>query len=191
MTLKRFHLLERRFSRDEKLKNTYIETIHEYIKLGQMHPVTSAESKNKMTNENGPFYKSCYLPHHPVVKESSTSTKVRVVFDASAKTTNGKSLNDILAIGSPLQTDLASVLINWRFLRFVFMPDIEKMYRRININKEDAQYQRILWRSNPNEPIQDYYCSTVMFGTSSAPFTAIRTMHQLAEDEAKNIFLWL
>ena len=43
-----------------------------------------------------------YLPAHGVVKESSTSTKLRVVFDASARTTSGVALNDILLSGPNL-----------------------------------------------------------------------------------------
>ncbi|XP_036317857.1 uncharacterized protein LOC118732859 [Rhagoletis pomonella] len=57
------------------------------------------------------------------------------------------------------------------------------MYRRIDVHEDDAQYQRILWRNDPTEDIKEKFCSTVMFGTSSAPFTAIRTMHQLANDK--------
>lgn len=53
----------------------------------------------------------CFLPHHLVVKESSSTTKVRTVFDASAKTTNGRSLNDILYVGPTIQPDLFDLLI--------------------------------------------------------------------------------
>lgn len=54
-----------------------------------------------------------YMPHHPVFKESTT-TKLRVVFNASQKTDNGKSLNEQLACGGKLQDDLFSLLLRWR-----------------------------------------------------------------------------
>ncbi|XP_036344338.1 uncharacterized protein LOC118753560, partial [Rhagoletis pomonella] len=184
MAMKRFLNLERRLNLDLQLKQTYRETIEEYLRLGQMEPVTATDSQHQDEAEGSfRFWTCCYLPHHPVVKKESSTTRVRIVFDASSCTSNGKSLNDILAVGPPLQTDLLAVLIKWRFLQFVFTTDIEKMYRCINVQNEDAQYQRILWRNEPTEEIREYFCNTVMFGTASAPFTAIRTMKQLASDE--------
>ncbi|UYV70250.1 CDC42, partial [Cordylochernes scorpioides] len=64
--------------------------------------------------------------------------------------------------------------------------DIEKMYRQIRIHPEDADYQRILWRPSPEEPVVDYRLLTVTYGTTSAPFLAMRTLQQLAEDEGQN-----
>ncbi|UYV71264.1 hypothetical protein LAZ67_8002429 [Cordylochernes scorpioides] len=52
--------------------------------------------------------------------------------------------------------------------------------------KEDADYQRILWRPSPEEPVVDYRLLTVTYGTTSAPFLAMRTLQQLAEDEGQN-----
>ncbi|UYV82916.1 hypothetical protein LAZ67_22001374 [Cordylochernes scorpioides] len=51
---------------------------------------------------------------------------------------------------------------------------------------EDADYQRILWRPSPEEPVVDYRLLTVTYGTTSAPFLAMRTLQQLAEDEGQN-----
>ncbi|UYV64167.1 hypothetical protein LAZ67_2006889 [Cordylochernes scorpioides] len=51
---------------------------------------------------------------------------------------------------------------------------------------EDADYQRILWRPSPEEPVVDYLLLTVTYGTTSAPFLAMRTVQQLAEDEGQN-----
>ncbi|UYV78654.1 hypothetical protein LAZ67_16002290 [Cordylochernes scorpioides] len=64
--------------------------------------------------------------------------------------------------------------------------DIEKMYRQIRIHPEDADYQRILWRPSPEESVVDYRLLTVTYGTTSAPFLAMRTLQQLAEDEGQN-----
>ncbi|GAB1869293.1 Gag-pol polyprotein [Camponotus japonicus] len=50
-----------------------------------------------------------YLPHHGVWKESSTTTKLRVVFNGSSRTTSRISLNDILHTGPKLQLELLDI----------------------------------------------------------------------------------
>ena len=184
IALNRFHYLERRFLNDPQLHSSYSTVINEYLELGQMELESSHESEFMSTTSGG--FECCYLPHHPVIKESSSTTKLRVVFDASCKTNNKRSLNDILYTGPTLHTNLMAVIMNWRFLKFVFVADIEKMYRRIDMHPKDTQYQRILWRNNVNEEVKTYRLNTVTFGTSSAPYTAIRVMHQLAIDEENN-----
>ncbi|XP_046811897.1 uncharacterized protein LOC111689889, partial [Lucilia cuprina] len=56
------------------------------------------------------------------------------------------------------------------------------MYRQILVHKEDAQFQRILFRKNPTDPIQDFALKTVTFGINCAPYLAIRTLVQLAKE---------
>lgn len=77
-----------------------------------------------------------YLPHHGVTKPSSSTTKLRVVFDGSAKSTTNISLNDILHVGSTIQDDLFSILIRFRKHNVVMKEEITKMYRQININSK-------------------------------------------------------
>lgn len=85
-----------------------------------------------------------YLPHHPVVKSESLSTKLRVVFNASCATSNKTSLNDHLHTGPKLQNNMMSILIRWRQHKYVYFADIEKMFRQIMVHPEDAKYQHIL-----------------------------------------------
>ncbi|GFW64402.1 integrase catalytic domain-containing protein [Trichonephila clavipes] len=61
--------------------------MNEYESLGHMSLVNSRSHTSKDQN---------FLPHHAVIKPSSLTTKLRVVFDASCKTTNGTSLNSLL-----------------------------------------------------------------------------------------------
>ncbi|XP_075155891.1 uncharacterized protein LOC142229231 [Haematobia irritans] len=56
------------------------------------------------------------------------------------------------------------------------------MYRKILVNPEHRSFQRVLFRRNPNESVQDYQLDTVTFGVNCAPFLAIRTLLQLADD---------
>lgn len=120
-----------------------------------------------------------YLPHQAVIRENSITTKVRVVFDASCKTSNGKSLNDILHVGPKLQKDIFDIIAKWRSRKYVISADVEKMFRQIRVAEQDQQYQCILWRENPDDPIEEYKLTTVTYGTASAPFLAIKTLQEI------------
>jgi hypothetical protein len=76
---------------------------------------------------NGPS-DGCYLSHHPVIKADSVTTKVRVV-DASARSSSGESLNDLLMMGHAIQDDLSTLLLRFRTHKCVIVADIAKMYR--------------------------------------------------------------
>ncbi|GFW51939.1 integrase catalytic domain-containing protein [Trichonephila clavipes] len=129
--------------------------------------------------------KSLYLPHHGVVRDTSCTTKLRVVFDASSKTSSGLSLNDLLMVGPRVQPELFPILIQFRIFSVAICADVEKMFRQIKVHEEDVDWQRILWRDSPTEPIREYRLTTVTYGTSSAPFPT-RTLRQLAIDEKEN-----
>ncbi|XP_046865620.1 uncharacterized protein LOC124459886 [Drosophila willistoni] len=88
-------------------------------------------------------------------------------------------------------TNYEGIILNWRGLKWVFMTDVEKMYRCINIPPDDAQYQRILWNPDTSDYVAEYACTTVMFGTSSAPYLAMRVMKQLAMVECEKYLLAL
>ncbi|XP_043496372.1 uncharacterized protein LOC122520340 [Polistes fuscatus] len=80
--------------------------------------------------EGGPHEDRFYLPHHAVLKHTSITTKLRVVFDASAKTSNGKSLNNVLMVGPTIQEDLFALLVRFRSHAIASTADIAKMYRQ-------------------------------------------------------------
>ncbi|GFX43107.1 integrase catalytic domain-containing protein [Trichonephila clavipes] len=130
--------------------------------------------------------KSLYLPHHGVVRDTSCTTKLRVVFDASSKTSSGLSLNDLLMVGPRVQPELFPILMQFRIFSVAICSDVEKMFRQIKVHEEDVDWQRILWRDSPTEPIREYRLTTVTYGTSSAPFLSTRTLRQLAIDEQEN-----
>ncbi|XP_033229595.1 uncharacterized protein LOC117181137 [Belonocnema kinseyi] len=164
----RLHSLERKFEKDPFLKEQYTECIHGYLKNSHMTQVPDHE----------PIDHGFYLPHHAVVKTSSLTTKVRVVFDGSAKTSSG--------IAGRLQEDLFSIITRFRCFRYALTADIEQMYRQVRVSQKDSRFQKILWRDSPQEPIKIYSLNTVTFGTACAPFLAIRTLHQLDEDERES-----
>ena len=165
---------EKRFAANSSLKSAYTEFLNEYEALGHMALVPKSSV---------PSRRVFYLPHHAVVRETSSTSRIRVVFNGSHRTNFGISINDLQHIGPKLQTDLADVITRWRRYAYVFSADIEKMYRQIRVHPEDWDLQRILWRDNPENPPLSYHLSTVTYGLASAPYLAIRTLQQLSIDE--------
>ncbi|XP_062557800.1 uncharacterized protein LOC134222655 [Armigeres subalbatus] len=168
---KRFLALERRLEAQPELKNQYHQFIHEYEQLGHMKLVDSGDAEF-------PVY---FLPHHAVLKPDSTTTKLRVVFDASCKTSTGVSLNDALMTGPVVQDDLMSIQLRFRLHRIAIMADVEKMYRMILVYPSDQRLQCILWRKSTREPIRTYQLTTVTYGTACAPYLATKSLQRLSE----------
>lgn len=167
MAKKRLLNLETRLDKNPELKDAYSKFINEYKELGHLTEIARPQF-------------GVYLPHHCIIKEHHETTKVRVVFDASAKTTSGKSLNDIQAVGPVIQSDLLSILLRFREHRFVLTGDIAKMYRMIAIDESQRHLQLILWRCEKTHNIVVYQLNTVTYGTASAPFLSTRCLQQLA-----------
>ncbi|XP_055619147.1 uncharacterized protein LOC129764254 [Toxorhynchites rutilus septentrionalis] len=175
--LRLFQLLERRLSNDPQLKSQYDSFLAEYLELGHMRLVPENEEKSEISH---------YLPHHPVLKESSSTTKLRVVFDGSSKTSTGFSLNQALQVGPTVQDDLLTLIIRFRKYPIALVADIEKMYRQVLLDPRDTPLQRICWRFNSNEKIATYELQTVTYGLAPSSFLATRTLRQLVHDEGQN-----
>ncbi|XP_025262985.1 uncharacterized protein LOC112637430 [Camponotus floridanus] len=163
--------MDRRCKKDPEFGVRYREFMQEYEDLKHMSPVNTVGTAE------------CYLPHHGVLRQSSSSTKLRVVFNGSQRTNSGDSLNNHLFIGANLLPALADILLRWRRHRFVFVTDIEKMFRQILVHPEDRRFQRILWHSGPFDKVQEFELNTVTYGLACAPFLAVRALRQLAADE--------
>ncbi|XP_059224813.1 uncharacterized protein LOC131997647 [Stomoxys calcitrans] len=177
--LGQFFRMEKTLKNSPALSEEYNRVLQEYLVLDHMTAVSADELCN------GKSYMSFYLPHHAVVKPERTSTKLRVVFNASKKTTSGFSLNDVLYTGPTLQNDLMNVILRWRLFQYVFNGDIQKMYRQILVDERDQQYQRCIFKKTLTDPVQDFALKTVTFGVNCAPYLAIRTLLQLSTDGKK------
>lgn len=165
--------LEKKFERLPEYKKRYVDAMNDYIQSGHAIECPVID----------PNRISYYMPHLAVISESSLSTKTRIVFNASSPSSNKKSLNDVIMVGPTIQRDLVDKVVSFRLNDYVFTCDIMKMYRQIRIHEDDWQCQLFVWRNNPNEELKTYCLTTVTFGTASAPFTAIRTLKQLAMDQ--------
>lgn len=177
IAFRRLRSLEKRLSKDHDTFLRYKEFIDEYVRLGHAkyvslsHPLAEPQRRN-------------FLAHHGVFREQSISTKLRVVFDASMKTSSGMSLNDMMLKGPRVQPDLFDIICRFRLHRYVFTTDIQKMYRQIMVNPAQTHLQSILWRENANDAVKVIELLTVTYGTKAAPYLATRCLTELAKEHA-------
>ncbi|XP_058449319.1 uncharacterized protein LOC131429285 [Malaya genurostris] len=174
LALDKYLQLEKRFEKDFLLKNEYTQFMSDYLKLGHMERLDDS-----CILMNGPIF---YFPHHAVLRPESSTTKLRTVFNGSATTSSGMSLNDVMMTGPSLQQDIFNILVRFRCHRYVLTVDIKKMFRQIEVQEKDRQLQLILWRFSPEDKVDTYRLKTVTYGTCSAPFIAARCLKQLAID---------
>ena len=168
---RRLFNMENILRKDPIKRAAYDKFMREYLESGHMQAVPPPK----------PGQSTYYLPHHAVHRSGDPLNKIRVVFNASQKTTTGISLNEILLPGPRLQLDITDVITRFRFDHIVFTADIKQMFRQILHRPVDREFLRIVWRFSPDDPIQDYSLSTVTYGTSSAPWLACRTLKELAD----------
>ena len=122
----------------------------EYFEAGHAEPAPKVDLEK-------PTHSVFYLPIHIVRKESSTTTKIWAVFDASAKSLTGVSLNDILLVGPTVTSPLVDVLLRFRFHHIALTTDISRMYRAVALDQSDQDLHRFVWRKDPSEPLKDYH----------------------------------
>ena len=173
--VRRFHSLERSLYAKGQFQE-FVTVMNEYFELKHAEPVPLIDLE-KPTSE------TFYLPMHAVRKEHSTTAKVRVVFDASAKSSSGVSLNDIL-LGPTIHPPLIDVLLKFRFHRIALTADVSKMYRAIELAPSDCDLHRFVWRNNVKDPLIDYRMTRVTFGVSALSFAANMAVKQNAIDFA-------
>ncbi len=155
----------------------FTKALMEYEEMDHAEPVPAEDLSR-------PAAEVYYLPAHGVVKASSTSTKLRVVFDASARTTSGTSLNDILLTGPNLYPMLTNVVLSFRMHPIGMSADISKMFRQVGLNPKDRDLHRFLQPSADGK-LQDMRMTRVTFGVTSSPFLATQVLRQLAKDYQK------
>ena len=169
---KRYKSLRQTMGGNQLKNKTYGEAIQTMIDNAEVEEVKEdpKESKNMDKHLN-------YLPHHGVFKFDRISTKCRIVFDASAKNSEGVSLNSNLLPGPKKQLDTVHLLINFRLHPYTLVGDISRMFHCINLNEKHRDYYRFLWNNNPDEEPKIYRFKRLTIGSTDSPFLAIYTVH--------------
>nr|XP_021003491.2 uncharacterized protein LOC110283143 [Parasteatoda tepidariorum] len=172
---KRLNQTVRRLNTNPEMKKLYCEFINEYENLNHMEKVVDDVSPSL----------SYYMPHHGIFRPDKTSTKLRVVFNASTPTSTGQSLNDILLTGE-VRENVFDLIVRFRKHKIALTADIRKMFRQILIDPSQRDLLRILWKTQEDEVPTVIRIKTLTYGTKNAQFLAIRTLKQLAMDEQLN-----
>ena len=115
--------------------------------------------------------KEFYIPHKGIERKQAETTKLRVVYDASAKESGSQpSLNDCLHPGPPLQNLLWDVLVRSRFHPILLTGDLKQAFLQIRIKAEDRDSLRFHWKETGNDAIQIYRFTRALFGLTFSPF---------------------
>ncbi|XP_044746498.1 uncharacterized protein LOC123308039 [Coccinella septempunctata] len=149
IAIKRFANLERKLIANQTLRNLYTSFLREYAELGHMTEVTDSDS----TLSDQEYV----MPHHGVLRDTSLTTRLRVVFNASSPSSSGVSLNDLQMNGPVVQSDILSIILRFRMRAIALSGDIKMMYRQILVDPKQRKLQRIVWRSNPSEINHSFY----------------------------------
>ena len=112
-----------------------------------------------------------YIPHKAVVKENAETTKMRIVYDASAKaSSSAPSLNDCLESGPPLQNRLWKVLVRGRFHAVALAGDIRKAFLQVSIRAQDRDALRFHWVVDKDpQRVRTLRFSRAIFSLTSSP----------------------
>ena len=156
----RLEHLTRRLARSPELEVRYHSVIDGYLQQGFIEEVPHGEPP-----DSGAVY---YMPHRPVVKESNLTTKVRPVYDASAKGFNGVSLNDCMEAGPSLIPNLPGILLRFRRWKVALTADVTKAFLQIQIRPQDRDVHRFLWNDGGTVRVMRFL--RLPFGNKSSPF---------------------
>ena len=141
LCLNRLKLLQKKLLKNSGILDEYHQVIQDQLEKGIIERV-SMQHPGKVNH---------YMPHHPVIRRERSTTKVRVVYDGSAKCSGSNlSLNDCLQTGPNLILKLFDVLARFRLHRVALTADIEKAFLMVGINEADRDMLRFLWFSDPH-----------------------------------------
>ena len=165
----------KRLKREPEVLQEYDSIIKDQLSSGIIERVTDLEGACKVH----------YLPHQAVIRKDAETTKLRIVYDASAKEgKNGTSLNDCLHTGPSLNPLLFEILVRFRENRVALVGDIEKAFLNIAVDVNDRDCLRFLWvddARDSNSNVVVYRFCRVVFGLNASPFLLNGTIrHHLA-----------
>ena len=176
-SLRRLKTQVARLEKEPEVLMEYASIIQDQLEAGIIERVVELEKAPKVH----------YLPHQAVIRKESSTTKVRVVYDASSREGKvGTSLNDCLHVGPSLNPLLFNILLRFRENRVVLVGDIARAFLNVEVDVQDRDCLRFLWMEKPPDlsRIVVYRFCRVVFGVNASPFLLNATIrHHLKKYE--------
>ena len=184
LCLKRLWALKARLAVDSDLLCEYNNIFEEQLAHGIIERVPTSDENNTTRH---------FLAHHCVIRKDHDTTKVRVVFDGSAKANNESlSFNDRLELGDNFIPPLFDNIFRFRLHLIAITADIEKAFLQVGIKNDDRDYLRFLWFDDVNKAkpaVIQYRFARLSFGLKPSPSILGATIHKhiksFAEREPK------
>ena len=120
--------------------------------------------------------RTSYMPHKPVVRESGSMTKVRMVFDASVKPhLLANSINECMYTGTATSALTVGHLDQSTHVHHLVLADIQEAFLQIGVREEDRDVFQFLFNINGKE--QHLRFTRVPFGGEVSPFPLGATLN--------------
>ena len=175
LSQKRLNGLLKHLHKTPELLRDYDHVIWEQIEKGIVEDVPTVSEGSNLVH---------YLPHHAVIHSNKNTTRLCVVYDASAKREGKPSLNDCLLVGPKFNQKILNILMRFRSYRIALTADIEKAFLMISVQEKDRDVLRFLWVSDIDEDevkIRPLRFTRVVFGVCSSPFLLNSTIRHHLE----------
>ncbi len=174
-----------RLRQDPERLQQYNAVIQDELRQGVVEVVTEPDERKGERLH--------YLPHHGVFRHDKQTTKLRIVYDGSAKS-NGPSLNECLHSGPKFGQHILEILLRFRAHRVALVADIEKAFLMISVADHDRDVLRFLWVTDVNRAdpkIAVFRFTRVVFGVSASPFLLNATIdhHMKKMDPSEEAFI--
>ena len=178
--LKRLQHICNKYKNDQNVKSDIEEAFSKLRRKKHLMYYEDLDQDQISRLESEPGY---VIPWNVVWKESSLSTPMRTVYDASSKTSSGYSLNDVLAVGIPDIVRLLDVLLQWHIGPVAIVGDVSQFYCSIGLNEESWKYQKVFLRENmnPDGKLIKAVIVSAIFGVCSSGGQAEEAIRKLCD----------
>uniref|UniRef100_A0A7I5EAG2 CCHC-type domain-containing protein n=1 Tax=Haemonchus contortus TaxID=6289 RepID=A0A7I5EAG2_HAECO len=183
IALKRLKTVLETLRRTPELLNDYDKTFRAQQEIGVIEEVENP------SHTDGAIVH--YIPHQPVITPQKGTTKLRIVFDASAHFKDSPSLNDVLYQGPLILPELYAMLLRFRTPKYVIISDVEKAFLQVRLHEADRDATRFLWVRDINEPFGIHNVATfrftrVTFGLNVSPYLLGATINHHLRSAVQN-----